>query len=98
MGPNAGVESRLHHFREISQLVKLPPSQALVFLDEREDSIDDGYYAVNMDKAAWQLVRASITEQVDSPSRTAIRKFIAGWIRRRLRSRKAKKGVHGHEG
>ena len=27
-----------------------------MFLDEREDSIDDGYFAVNMDKANPQLV------------------------------------------
>ena len=36
-------------------MVKLGPSSALVFIDEREDSIDDGYYAVNMDRAAWAL-------------------------------------------
>jgi prepilin-type processing-associated H-X9-DG protein len=36
-------------YAKVSQMVKLPPSSVLVFLDEREDSIDDGYYAVNMD-------------------------------------------------
>jgi len=57
MGPNAPAwNSGYITFAKVSQMVKLPPSEALVFLDEREDSIDDGYYAVNMDKAAWQLV------------------------------------------
>ena len=57
MGPNAPAwNAGFITFSKVSQLVKLPPSQALVFLDEREDSIDDGYYAVNMDKGAWQLV------------------------------------------
>ena len=43
-------------FAKTGQIVKPPPTEALVFLDEREDSLDDGYYAVNMDRAAPQLV------------------------------------------
>jgi len=35
-------------FAKSSDFVKLNPSDALVFLDEREDSIDDGYYAIDM--------------------------------------------------
>lgn len=38
-------------FGKTSQILKPPPSQALVYLDEREDSIDDGYYAINMAKS-----------------------------------------------
>lgn len=43
-------------FAKTTQIIKPSPSEALVYLDEREDSIDDGYYAVNMDRAASQLV------------------------------------------
>ncbi len=57
MGPNAPAwNPGFTVFAKVSQMVKLPPSQALVYLDEREDSIDDGYYAVNMNKAVWELV------------------------------------------
>jgi prepilin-type N-terminal cleavage/methylation domain-containing protein len=51
MGPNAPAWNPGYTvFAKTSQLVKLSPSQALVYLDEREDSIDDGYYAVDMTK------------------------------------------------
>lgn len=57
MGPNSPAWNPGYVvFSKVSQMSKLSPSQALVFLDEREDSIDDGYYAVNMDRNAWQLV------------------------------------------
>ena len=58
MGPNAPAwNSDFTVFAKTIQIVKPSPSQALVFLDEREDSIDDGYYAVNMIKGAGaQLV------------------------------------------
>ena len=57
MGPNAPVwNPGFVTYAKMSQMVKLSPSSALVFLDEREDSIDDGYYAVNMDRARWELV------------------------------------------
>ena len=35
-------------FRKTTDLVKLSPSDALVFIDERDDSIDDGYFAIDM--------------------------------------------------
>ncbi len=35
-------------FRKVSEIVQPPPSRAFVFLDEREDSIDDGFFAVDM--------------------------------------------------
>ena len=51
MGPNAPAWNPGYIvFAKTSQLVRLSPSQALVYLDEREDSIDDGYYAVDMTK------------------------------------------------
>ncbi len=57
MGPNSPAwNSGYTTFAKTVQIVKPPPSEALVFLDEREDSIDDGYYAINMDPAAWELV------------------------------------------
>ncbi|MSU62026.1 MAG: type II secretion system protein [Pedosphaera sp.] len=56
MGPNAPAwNDGFITFSKVSQIVKPSPTEALVFLDEREDSIDDGYYAVNMDKANLQL-------------------------------------------
>src|SRR5687767_8796620 len=49
MGPNAPAWNPGYvTYGKTSQLVKLSPSAALVYLDEREDSIDDGYYAINM--------------------------------------------------
>ena len=41
-------------FRKTTELVRLSPSDALVFIDERDDSIDDGYFAIDM--VAQQLV------------------------------------------
>jgi prepilin-type N-terminal cleavage/methylation domain-containing protein/prepilin-type processing-associated H-X9-DG protein len=35
-------------FRKITDMIGLSPSDALVFIDERDDSIDDGYFAINM--------------------------------------------------
>ncbi|HLX72460.1 MAG TPA: prepilin-type N-terminal cleavage/methylation domain-containing protein [Verrucomicrobiae bacterium] len=35
-------------FKKTTDLTSLSPSDALVFIDERDDSIDDGYFAVDM--------------------------------------------------
>lgn len=35
-------------FRKTTDIAGLSPSEALVFIDERDDSIDDGYFAVDM--------------------------------------------------
>ncbi|HVK57422.1 MAG TPA: type II secretion system protein [Candidatus Kapabacteria bacterium] len=57
MGPNSPAwNPGFVTYAKVSQMVKLPPSNAVVYLDEREDSIDDGYYAINMDRARWELV------------------------------------------
>ena len=57
MGPNAPAWNPEYiTFSKTTQIIKPPPSQALVYLDEREDSIDDGYYAVNMSKTANEMV------------------------------------------
>jgi len=34
--------------RKLTEILKPPPSLAFVFIDEREDSIDDGYFGVDM--------------------------------------------------
>jgi prepilin-type processing-associated H-X9-DG protein len=41
-------------FRKTTDIVRLSPSEAMVFIDERDDSIDDGYFAIDM--AVQQLV------------------------------------------
>ena len=35
-------------FRKTTEIAGLGPSEALVFIDERDDSIDDGYFAIDM--------------------------------------------------
>jgi prepilin-type N-terminal cleavage/methylation domain-containing protein/prepilin-type processing-associated H-X9-DG protein len=35
-------------FQKTTDIVKLAPTDAMVFVDERDDSIDDGYFAVDM--------------------------------------------------
>ena len=35
-------------FHKTTDLVRLSTSDALVFIDERDDSIDDGYFAIDM--------------------------------------------------
>jgi len=35
------------------------PSKALVFIDERQDSIDDGYFAIQINPRSWQNVPAA---------------------------------------
>jgi prepilin-type N-terminal cleavage/methylation domain-containing protein/prepilin-type processing-associated H-X9-DG protein len=57
MGPNAPAWNADYIvFAKTIQIIKPPPSQALVFFDERSDSLDDGYFAINMDKNASELV------------------------------------------
>jgi len=36
-----------------------PPSKAFVFIDEREDSVDDGYFAITLSPPSWQNVPAA---------------------------------------
>lgn len=37
-------------FRKTTEIINPSPSDELVFIDERDDSIDDGYFAINMDQ------------------------------------------------
>ncbi|MCI0537058.1 MAG: type II secretion system GspH family protein [Verrucomicrobiales bacterium] len=45
--------------RKMSDLLEPPPSGTFVFIDEREDSVDDGYFAVAMDQARIENFPAS---------------------------------------
>ena len=50
LGPRGGPYTAGYiQFTKLSQLQNPSPSMAWVFLDEREDSINDGWFAVNMD-------------------------------------------------
>jgi prepilin-type N-terminal cleavage/methylation domain-containing protein/prepilin-type processing-associated H-X9-DG protein len=51
MGANSPAwNSGYRTFAKTSDLLRLGPSDAMVFLDERSDSIDDGYFAIDMVK------------------------------------------------
>lgn len=57
MGPNSPAWNQGYVvFARTTQMTRLSPSQALVFLDEREDSIDDGYFAIDMTKGAGSVL------------------------------------------
>jgi prepilin-type N-terminal cleavage/methylation domain-containing protein len=57
IGPNAPAwNPGFTTFSKTAQFTELPPTQALVYLDEREDSIDDGYYAIDMTKGAGAIL------------------------------------------
>ena len=62
MGPNAPAWNGVRDYRvyaKTGDIVAPPPTDALVFIDERSDSIDDGYFAVNLTTWNWQNVPAS---------------------------------------
>lgn len=52
MGPNSPVWNQMsppfHVFAKAADIVRPGPSDAIVFIDERSDSIDDGYFAIDM--------------------------------------------------
>jgi prepilin-type N-terminal cleavage/methylation domain-containing protein/prepilin-type processing-associated H-X9-DG protein len=50
MGPNSQAWSgeAFQVFAKLSSIVLPSPSDAIVFIDERSDSIDDGYFAIDM--------------------------------------------------
>jgi prepilin-type N-terminal cleavage/methylation domain-containing protein/prepilin-type processing-associated H-X9-DG protein len=45
--------------RKYDHIQHPPPSQAMVFIDEHSNSIDDGYFAVLVDERSWQNYPAS---------------------------------------
>jgi prepilin-type N-terminal cleavage/methylation domain-containing protein/prepilin-type processing-associated H-X9-DG protein len=49
MGPNSpGWTAGYKIFGKYAEIVEPSPSMALVFLDERQDSLDDGFFAIDM--------------------------------------------------
>jgi prepilin-type N-terminal cleavage/methylation domain-containing protein/prepilin-type processing-associated H-X9-DG protein len=52
-GPNYPINRKYDHIKNP------PPSQAMVFIDEHSNSIDDGYFAVLVDQRSWQNYPAS---------------------------------------
>ena len=62
-GPDwGGVTDGFYIFRKLAEIDVQPATRAFVFLDEREDSIDDGYFAVQAtipNGGFWQNVPAS---------------------------------------
>jgi len=49
MGYNSSIWNEgYQEFRKTTEIVGLSSSDALVFVDERDDSIDDGYFAIDM--------------------------------------------------
>ncbi|MBI4660389.1 MAG: type II secretion system protein [Verrucomicrobia bacterium] len=53
-------------FRKYSQIANPPPSRTWVFVDEREDSINDGWFAVDMD--SYDPRRSTAHRIVDYPA------------------------------
>src|SRR5262249_28806401 len=51
-------------FRKLGQMLKPGPSMTFVFLDERQDSINDGYFVTEMDG----YPKISSTKIVDYPA------------------------------
>jgi len=41
------AETQFRHFQKLSQIIAPGPSEAFVFIDEREDSINDGLFAID---------------------------------------------------
>lgn len=50
----AQIDPKFFTFRKASEILRPPPAQAFVFLDEHPESIDDGYFLVFLDqKGTW---------------------------------------------
>jgi prepilin-type processing-associated H-X9-DG protein len=45
---NRPLDTEFQFIRKATDLVKLSPSDAFVFIDERDDSVDDGFFGVTM--------------------------------------------------
>ncbi len=52
-GPDYGVTPGFYVFRKATDIDVQPASKAWVFIDEREDSVDDGFFAVEMVQELW---------------------------------------------
>jgi len=47
------------HRKWLTDISRPAPSKAFVFIDERDDSIDDGYFAIQTNPRSWQSVPAA---------------------------------------
>ena len=52
MGGNQAFTAGYKAFGKLSEIIDPAPSKALVFIDEREDSINDGAFQINMGGAS----------------------------------------------
>jgi len=56
---NRPLDTQFQFIRKTTDLVKLSASDAFVFIDERDDSIDDGFFGVSMVNASMVEVAAN---------------------------------------
>jgi prepilin-type N-terminal cleavage/methylation domain-containing protein len=59
MGGDIDLISGFPTNKKETDITRPPPSKALLFIDEREDSIDDGYFAIQTNPRSWQNVPAN---------------------------------------
>ena len=45
---NRPLDTEFQFLRKTTDLVKISPAEAFVFVDERDDSVDDGFFGVTM--------------------------------------------------
>ncbi len=64
-GANAFIVG-YQEFKKISEMISLPPARAFVFIDEREDGINDGWFGVDM--SGFDPLNPSAYKIVDYPA------------------------------
>jgi len=58
-GDAPGMIPAFPPYQKESDIRYPPPSKAFVFIDERSDSVDDGYFAITLSPPSWQNIPAS---------------------------------------
>jgi prepilin-type N-terminal cleavage/methylation domain-containing protein/prepilin-type processing-associated H-X9-DG protein len=67
MGERSGpYTGGYRQFKKMSEIISPAPANAAVFLDEREDSINDGWFAINME--GFDPIRPTAYIMVDYPA------------------------------
>ncbi len=56
---NRPLDTTFQFLRKTTDLVKISPADAFVFIDERDDSVDDGFFGVNMGGATMVEIPAN---------------------------------------
>lgn len=59
MAGNRGMISAFPPNKRETDIRFPPPTRAFVFIDERDDSIDDGYFAITLSPPSWQNIPAA---------------------------------------